>query len=390
MTERNAGYQVVVVGGGYAGVVAANRLRKRGDVGITVVNPRGEFVDRIRLHQFVAGTGGAVIDYGSLLGEGVRLVVDTATGIDVGGRVVRLGSGREVGYDYLVYAVGSTAGRAGVRGVEEFAYSVGEIEGARRLRDRLGELGVGEPVVVVGGGPTGIEVAAELAERGRGVTVVSGVGLMPSLSERGRRYVAKWLSRNGVEVAAGEVVEVRADSVVLADGGVLPSAVTVWATGFGVPGLAADSGLRTDSIGRMLTDETLTSVDDDRIVATGDAAAPSGQPLRMSSQAAGALGARAADTVLSRIAGTEPAVIDLALTGTCVSLGRRDGIRQLARKDDTAVNIYIGGWMGARIKEGTCKLGVWKMRREARKPGSLFWPKGGPRPSIAASKVISA
>ena len=94
-----------------------------------------------------------------------------------------------------------------------------------------------------------------------------------------------------------------------ADGAVRPSALTIWTAGFGVPELAAASGLRTDAMGRLLTDETLTSVDDGRIVAAGDCAAPSGQPLRMSCQAAGPLGTQAADTVLSRIAGEEPGVI---------------------------------------------------------------------------------
>ena len=99
----------------------------------------------------------------------------------------------------------------------------------------------------------------------------------------------------------------RWDAVVLSDGAVLPSAATVWTAGFGVPDLAARSGLRTDALGRLLTDETLTSIDDERVVAAGDAAAPSGQPLRMSCQAAGPLGAQAANTVLSRIAGDTPA-----------------------------------------------------------------------------------
>lgn len=143
--------------------------------------------------------------------------------------------------------------------------------------------------------------------------------------------------------------------------------------------------MRTDELGRLLTDETLTSLDDERIVATGDAAAPSGQPLRMSCQAAGPLGAHAADTVLAHIAGTEPPTIDLALTGTCISLGRRVGIRQLARRDDIPVKLYIGGRPGARIKEMTCDLGVRKIRREARKPGSLVWVKGGPRPTQPVS-----
>ncbi|EUA29995.1 NADH dehydrogenase domain protein [Mycobacterium xenopi 4042] len=79
--------------------------------------------------------------------------------------------------------------------------------------------------------------------------------------------------------------------------------MTVWTAGFGVPDLAARSGLSTDALGRLLTDETLTSIDDPRIVAAGDAAAPSGQPLRMSCQAAGPLGVQAANTVLARIAG---------------------------------------------------------------------------------------
>jgi NADH dehydrogenase len=95
---------------------------------------------------------------------------------------------------------------------------------------------------------------------------------------------------------------------------------------------------------------------------------------------------------LSHIAGTEPAVINLALTGTCISLGRRIGIRQLARKDDAAVNLYVGGRMGARIKEVTCKIAVGKIRREARKPSSLIWPKGGPRPGqpVSAAQVVTS
>ncbi|WP_225730592.1 MULTISPECIES: NAD(P)/FAD-dependent oxidoreductase [unclassified Nocardia] len=387
MTEQDTLHKVVVIGGGYAGTLAANRLRLRTDVGITLVNPRPEFVDRVRLHQFVAGTGDATVDYGTLLGAGIRLVVDTATRIDTAARVVRLASGGALDYDHVIYAVGSTAAIPAVPGAAEFAIPIAEFESARRVRARLDELPPDAPVTVVGGGASGIETAAELAEQGRAVTLVCGARLMPSLSAPGRRYVAKWLGCHGVRVVDNTVAEVRPDAVVLADGAVRPSALTIWTTGFGVPELAAESGLRTDPLGRLRTDETLTSIDDDRIVATGDAAAPSDQPLRMCSQGAGALGAQAADTVLAHIAGTEPTALDLALTGTCVSLGRRVGIRQLARKDDVAVNLYVGGRAGARIKELTCKIGVGKIRREARKPGSLIWLKGGPRPARRAAAV---
>ncbi|SCF02800.1 NADH dehydrogenase [Micromonospora viridifaciens] len=379
--------KVVVIGGGYAGTLAANRLRMRADVDIAVVNPRPKFVERIRLHQFVAGTGEATVDYGTLLGEDIQLVVDSATRIDTAARTVRLASGRALDYDYVIYAVGSTGAiPSSVPGAAEFAFDIAEFESAQRLRVRLGELPLDAPVTVVGGGLTGIEMAAELTEQGRRVTLVCGRTLAPSLSAPGRRYVAKWLSRHGVAVLEPAMVsEVRPDAVVFADGAVRASALTIWAGGFGVPELAAASGLLTDALGRLLTDETLTSVDDDRIVAAGDAAAPSDQPLRMSCYAAGPLGLQAANTVLSRIAGTDPAGIGLGFVGSCVSLGRRAGIRQFGRTDDTAMNVYFGGRLGAAYKEMTCSFAVSKIRREARRPGSLVWVKGGPRPEQPAS-----
>jgi NADH dehydrogenase len=383
MTDHNTNTKVVVLGGGYAGTLAANRLRKRRDVEITLVNPRPRFVQRLRLHQLVAGTGDATADYGTLLGAGIRLVVDTATRIDSSTRTVQLASGSALDYDYVIYAVGSTGALpATVPGAPEFAYSVAEFERALQLRDVLDNLDADSPVTVVGGGLTGIEAATELAEQGRNVTLVCGGLLGPSLSGPGRRSVAKVLAKLRVAVLETDVVtEVRPDAVVFADGAVRPSAVTIWAAGFGVPELAADSGLRTDALGRLLTDETLTSVDDQRIIAAGDCASPSGAPLRMCCASANQLGPQAANTVLSRIAGTAPAEFDYALPGACISLGRRVGILQFGRKDDTAVNIYISGRIAASIKEAILKGTLWSLRRAARNPGSTFWLKGGPRPS---------
>ncbi|HEY2447806.1 MAG TPA: FAD-dependent oxidoreductase [Mycobacterium sp.] len=382
---------IVVIGGGYAGTLAANHLRLRADVDITLVNPRPVFVERIRLHQLVAGSGTAAVDYGTVLGKGIQLVVDSVERIDAAYRQIELVSGDVLDYDYLIYAVGSTGVvPAAVPGAAEFAYPVAEFELAERLRDALDELHPDAPVTVIGAGLTGIETASELAEQGRRVSLVCGGLLGPSLSPTGRRSVAKWLRRLGVDVLeTATVSEVHADAVVLADGALLPSLVTVWTAGFGVPDLAARSGLRTDALGRLLTDETLTSVDDPRIVAAGDAAAPSGQPLRMSCQAAIPLGAQAANTVLSRIAGTPPAVVNQAFTGQCISLGRSYATIQLARPDDTPVNLAIGGRVAASIKEAICKGTVWGIRREAAKPGWYRWLKGGKRSEQLTSDTVS-
>lgn len=387
--------KVVVIGGGYSGTLAANHLRMRGNwqmPDITLVNPRPKFVERIRLHQHAAGNYDAAVDYGTLLGQGIDLVVDTATRVDVANRTVELASGRALRYDYLVYAVGSTgAVPASVPGATEFAYPIAEFEQAHRLRTAITTLHPDAPVTVVGAGLTGVETAAELAEQGRKVTLVCGGQLAPSLSEPGRRSAAKVLRKLGVQVLESDIVmEVRSDAVVFADGAVRPSALTIWTAGFGVPELAVASGLHTDELGRLLTDETLTSIDDDRIVAAGDCASPSGVPLRMCCASASQLGPQAANTVLHRIAGISPAPFAYGIPGSCTSLGRHAGILQLGRQDDTPVNLFIGGRVGARLKEAICKGTLWGLRREGRKPGSTFWFKGGPRPErpVFAGEVV--
>ena len=185
--------------------------------------------------------------------------------------------------------MGSGSADPGVPGAAEFAYPIASLEEAQRLRPVVDAAPATAAVTVVGAGPTGIETAAELAEQGRTVTLVCGEVLGPYLHPRGRRSVARRLAKLGVTVLEGpgaKVTAVTRDAVQLGDGRELPSTVTIWTAGFGVPDLAARSGLSTDALGRLLTDETLTSVDDVRIVAAGDSAAPSDLPFRMSCQAA--------------------------------------------------------------------------------------------------------
>ncbi|MBF6338642.1 FAD-dependent oxidoreductase [Nocardia abscessus] len=371
---------VVVIGGGYAGVMAANRLTQRDDVTVTVINPRPVFVPRLRLHQLVGGTHDAVVDYTEVLAAGVQLVVDSARRIDAAGRSVCLAEGGTIGYDHLIYAVGSGCADSQVPGADEFAYPIATLEAAQRLRSALFDTPMSAAVTVVGGGPTGIETAAELAEQGRTVTLVCGGLLGPYLHPKARRTARKYLAELGVSVLEGadtSVTAVRKDAVELRDGRTVPSRVTIWSVGFGVPDLAERSGLRTDAAGRLLTDETLTSLDDERIVAAGDSSAPSDLPFRMSAYAAGCLGAHAADTVLSRIAGEQPAPIDLSFPAMCLSFGRDAGIFQLGHKDDTAMRLYFSGFAGKKLKEFACEASVKHLVTEARKPGSHHWPKDG-------------
>ncbi|MFE2053547.1 NAD(P)/FAD-dependent oxidoreductase [Streptomyces sp. NPDC059459] len=365
--------QVVVVGGGYGGVTAANRLARHGGVSVTLVNRRADFVERIRLHQLLTGSDDAVIGYDEVLGGDVRLVVDEVTRIDAAEHRVLLAGGNPVPYDYLVYAVGSGACDPRVPGASEYAHSVSDLEAARQLRSTLAAAPAQAPVTVVGSGPTGLETAAELAEKGHPVTLVCGGVLGPSLHARARRPAARRLAALGVTVLEGRgtrVTEVTADAVRLEDGRDVPSTVTIWTAGFRIPDLAARSGLRTDPEGRLLTDATLTSVDDERVVAAGDAAAIVGRPLRMSCQAAVQLGPGAAATVLRRIAGKFPSPVRMLFAGQCLSLGRTEGLTQFSYPDDRVNALHIGGRPGAGIKEIACRFTLRQLVTGARRATS--------------------
>jgi NADH dehydrogenase FAD-containing subunit len=383
-------YEVVVVGGGYAGVMAANRLTQRDDVRVTVINPRPVFVPRLRLHQLVGETHEAVIEYQDILAEGVELVVDTVKRIDAAERTVVLTDGGTIGYDYLIYAVGSGSPTPRVPGATEFAYPVATLEAAQRLRSVLLDTPMTAAVTVIGGGPTGVETAAELAEQGRAVTLVCGDVLVPYLHPKARRTAHKYLAELGVTVIEGSeaaVTAVTREAVQLGDGRTLASDVTIWTAGFGVPDLADRSGLRTDAAGRLLTDETLTSVDDERIVAAGDCSAPSDLPFRMSAYVAYCLGAHAADTLLRRISGEQPSAIDLSFIAMCLSFGREAGIYQLGHKNETGMRLYFSGSMGKKLKEIACEAGIKHLATEARKPGSHRWLKDGKhRPALLAQR----
>ncbi|MFF3019429.1 NAD(P)/FAD-dependent oxidoreductase [Streptomyces sp. NPDC057939] len=390
----NSNTHVMVIGGGYAGVMAANRLTGRDDVTVTLVNPRPSFVHRIRLHQLLAETDSAVVEYGEVLTERASLLVDTVTRVDAAARRVELASGESLDYDYLIYAVGSCSAAPTVPGADEYAYPIATLEDAQRLRPVLDAAPAGSAVTVVGAGPTGIETAAELAEAGRSVTLVCGGVLGPYLHARGRRSVTRRLARLGVNVLEGpdtKVTAVSEGAVQLSGGLTLPSEVTLWTVGFGVPDLAARSGLSTDALGRLLTDETLTSVDDDRIVAAGDSATPSALSPRMSCQAAMPMGARAADTVLSRIGGEQPATFNQVFGAQCISLGRRAGIFQFADRFDDAVWFNIAGRPGAKLKELVCKVVVKHLADEAGEPGSYklhLKTRGGTRRQLVQERGV--
>lgn len=353
---------VVVIGGGYAGVMAANRLASAASVTLITAAPR--FVERIRLHEVVASSrADAQLDYATLLHPAVRLRVARVE--HLGERMLRLAGGETVDFDYAVYAVGSAA-----------AGGITSAEGANTLRAELDALPTGASVAVLGGGLTGIETAAEIAQARPSIRVtLRSTGLVaPHESPRGRAAAVASLRRLGVEVVENVDTPASADLVIRC-------------TGFAVPSLAADSGLPVDADGRLRVEASLRVLGSDTLFAAGDAAViaePGYEHLRMSCAAALPQGARAADSILALLRGAEPEPHDAGFIARCVSIGRRDALLQFVSRDDRAGRVILTGRAAALMKETICRYTLRWLRTEAKRPGAYAAPKG---PARAAELV---
>lgn len=346
-------HRIVVLGAGYAGLAAARRFaRKSRDTRVTLVDARAEFVERVRLHQRVAGQRTRAWDLRELLaGTRIDFVQARAVGLDPDAGQLRLDSGAVLDFETLVYALGSTAA-ATVPGVAEYAFVLATPEDAARIAVS----GAG-PVAVVGAGSTGIELAAELAETQPHSRVLLLGSEEPGawLSARAGAHIRQVLQRLGVEIhSAAKVVEVTEAGPRLADGTVLAAATTIWTAGFAVPQLAAEAGIAVDASGRILTDASLRSVSHPNIYAAGDSAViagPGDRELRMACATALPAGKYAADAVAARLRGREPRKLAFRYVVQCLSLGRRDGVIQFLHADDRPARTVLTGRSAAWVKE---------------------------------------
>ncbi|SEK35567.1 NAD(P)/FAD-dependent oxidoreductase [Nonomuraea pusilla] len=365
-------HRIIVLGAGYTGASAAGRLAKRlrgEDVAITLVNAEPDFVERVRMHQLAAGQDLTPRPLSEMFaGTGVEVRLAKVTGVDVERRTVAVvdakGAG-ELGYDTLVYALGSGWNAEGVPGAAEHAYEIAGRAGALRLRERLARLDAGRSVVVVGGGLTGLEVAAEIAEARPDLDVALAArdGLGDWLSPKGRAHLRKVFGRLGITVHEhAAVTGVEADRVTTADGEAIPAAVTVWTTGFAVHPIAQATALEVTDTGQIVVDGTLRSVSHPDVYAVGDAAmvmGPGDKPLRMSC-ASGVPGAwQAADAIAARLTGGKLPNVAIRYFNQCVSLGRKEGLIQFVTADDRAVRAALTGRLAAVYKELVCKAAAW-------------------------------
>lgn len=393
--RRPSTVDVVVIGAGYAGVLATNRFlaslrdAERATVRLTVINPSAEFVERIRLHELAAGSRTSVTQpLPDMLHPEARLMTGAATAIDAEAQTVTVQMATGVitqRYDWLIYAPGSAASSP-VPGAREHAHLIADLEGAQSAAAALSAAAPGTRVVVIGGGFTGVETAAEVAEHRSDlhVTLLSNGPILPHMRPAARRSILKTGNRLGIGfVQNASVQSISTDELQLQEGDPVGFDVCLVALSFTAPDLARVSGLEVDDTDRLRVDEALRSLTAPNIIGAGDAVvtpAAVGSHLRMGCAVALPLGGHAAQTVLHLIRNEQPEPISIGLILQCLSLGRRRGYIQFVRADDSPRRIRLVGRAGAAVKEMVSRMVVTSPRRERETPGA-YRAVQGPRPS---------
>ncbi|GAB3893834.1 FAD-dependent oxidoreductase [Kibdelosporangium lantanae] len=377
---------IVILGGGYAGVSAAinlaARVKRLDDVTITLVNASDRFTERLRLHQTLTGQQTAELELPALLaGTGVEFVQGWVTAIDTATQTVRVDDSRVLPYDTLVYALGAVADSAEIPGVDDHAFTLNTRQDAELLASRLPNL---RTVVVAGSGLTGVECAAEIAEQHPHLEVVLLGRQEPAaaMTPKARAHVRAVLDRLGVQVRGGaEIVKVLPDSVTLAGGETIAADAVLWTSGVRVSPLAAAAGLEVDGHGRIVTDPTLRSVSQPNVYAIGDAAAirQGYGVMHGTCQSGMPTGVHAAVSIARELNGKAPKRFRFGYIHAPVSLGRRDAVIQFTRPDDTPKRFSLRGKVAVWYKE-TVSSSPWPAFLRMKKHpglGSLAWRRGG-------------
>ncbi|MBO0779648.1 MAG: FAD-dependent oxidoreductase [Ktedonobacteraceae bacterium] len=383
--------RILVLGAGIAGLLFTLRLSgkvARESVQITLVDEVDTFTIRPRLHEFATNQRIFSRPFSQiLLQTQVQFVQGRVTSLDPSQhRVTVLDQQQqrhELGYDYLVYALGSMTDRQNVPGVEQYAYTLtakGPFS-ASALRGRLPDIAArGGQVVVCGGGATGIETATQVASvyPQIKVSLVTRGALARSWDKSVADIFRQRLVNLGVEIVdQSEVSAVRAQSVVLEGGRELGCDLCIWTTGFVVQPLARESGLAVNEHDQALVDPFLHSVSHREIYAIGDAAMPVENPgvshVRMSAFTASIMAAHGADCLSAELAGKTPKPLSFAYVAQAVALGQNHAIFLPLTPDDRPRLPYITGRLGAFTREAFVGFVVKATLAQQRFPGMFSW-----------------
>lgn len=361
MTDK---LRVVIVGGGFAGLNCARRLGRKNATEVMLIDRRNHHLFQPLLYQVaMAGLSPAEIaaPIRGLLGKygNVTVLQAAVEGVDRVARKVKTDRG-DYDYDYLLLAAGAQHSYFGHNEWEPVAPGLKTLEQATEIRRRVlsaferaeTETSVTQQealltFVVVGGGPTGVELAGAIGEvsrftlakdyrnidptQTRVILVEAGERILPSFSPELSARAMRDLEKLGVQVwTKSRVTHIDADGVQL-EAERIASKTTLWAAGVSASGLGKVLGVELDRQGRVIVRPDLTLPDDERVFVAGDQAhtkGPAGQPLPGVATVALQQGRYVADVILARIAGKQVSAFSYWDKGQMATIGRSRAILQ--------------------------------------------------------------
>jgi len=357
---------VVVIGGGFGGLAAVKILRHE-RLRVTLLDRHNYHLFQPLLYQVATAT----LSPGDIASPirwifrhaaNVRVLLAEARAIDVAAREVRLGEGTPVSYDYLIVATGSSHSYFGHDEWARHASGLKTLEDALEIRRRIllaFERAERETdparrqalltFVLVGGGPTGVELAGTLAEiarqtlrdefrsidtrRARIVLVEAGGTILPSFPPKLRDAARASLKRLGVEVVERTTVTaVDEHGVMLGTTDRISAGTVLWAAGVTASPLVRSLGVPLDRAGRAIVEPDLSIPGHPEVFVVGDAAVfhhHGGAPLPGVAQVAIQQAAHAARTIANRQRGMASTPFVFTDKGSMAIVGRRSGLTDL-------------------------------------------------------------
>jgi len=374
-------HRVVILGAGFAGIGAAKQLKKS-DVDVVLVDGHDYHTFQPLLYQVATGlleqpaVGHPIRDLFDEQDD-VRIHQDRVTGIDLEAREVSFSELEPVAYDNLVLALGAEVNFFGVDGAAEHAFPLYTLADAARLKDHVlerWEAADRKPqliadgalnMVVVGGGPTGVETAGAMAElyngvfrkdypdvdpeQARIVLVEASPEIFGMFKPDIRSYTEQALSKRGVEVMTGEVVEsVSPEKVTLKSKAVLSAHTLVWGAGLQGNALVRSLGLELERGNRIGVDGELRIPAHPEVFAVGDIAAitdaKTEQVLPQLGSVALQSGEHVGETIGRLVEGKETKPFKYKDKGTMATIGRGAAVVQM---------------LGGRTMKGKAAQAAW-------------------------------
>lgn len=280
--------KTLIVGGGFGGIKAALELADNEHFDVTLLSDQPDFHYFPTLYH--TATGGrkaeSSIPLNSLFeGKNVKLIQGKAEHIDRHKHQIKTTDGKKYEYDTLVLALGSVPNYFGIKGIEEFSYSISTPEKAKQFKNHLHEQLVSQHApdlnyVIVGGGPTGIELSGSLTGYLKEIMKAHGIKhraihvdlieaapkLLPRMPKAMSRAVARRLRRLGVKLYLGKVVQGETADTLMVDDKPIQSHTVVWTAGTTNNPFFKNNGFALNERGKVKVDEYMQAEPDIFIV----------------------------------------------------------------------------------------------------------------------------